>query len=217
MRVSRTPGAGDAAAPGVSRRRLPRDLSRQRIVSAAAAMFGEQPYAEVSVGELAARLSMTGANIYRHFSSKRDLANAVCALHGEQALARIRGVADDPGRRAIDRIEAVVMENLRYNQENFRDAPHLVGLLRMAAIEQWPGFALMGSGLRDILGGLIAAGIADGSLRPGLADHTAHVVLMSLKSVMHPVLLDEIAPGELEPEVRRMLAFLVRALVAPAP
>jgi AcrR family transcriptional regulator len=66
----------NAAATATSRRRLPRGARVQRIVEEAARLFAERGF-DASTRELAARLGVTQALLYRYFPSKEQLIERV--------------------------------------------------------------------------------------------------------------------------------------------
>jgi len=66
----------EAAAPAPPRRRLPRGARAARIVEAAARLFAERGF-DASTRELAARLGVTQALLYRYFPSKEQLIERV--------------------------------------------------------------------------------------------------------------------------------------------
>ncbi|MFD1827102.1 MULTISPECIES: TetR/AcrR family transcriptional regulator [Mumia] len=64
---------------GSTRRRLPPDVRREQIVSAAGRVFAERPYDDVSTGELAGACGVSRGLLNHYFPTKRDLYVAVVA------------------------------------------------------------------------------------------------------------------------------------------
>jgi len=85
----------------------PRD-SKDRILSAALALFGERGYAATSVDDIAARAGLTKGALYYYFADKadiaRDLHHQLCARLKEEALRSIAPGGDTLTnlRRAFD-------------------------------------------------------------------------------------------------------------------
>ena len=77
------------------------DDTRARIVETADALFRRLGYAKTTVADIAAELGMSPANVYRFFSSKNAIVEAICQrCLGELdskawAVARSRGSAAD--------------------------------------------------------------------------------------------------------------------------
>ena len=78
------------AAEAAPQRRLPRGAREEVIVAAAAALFAEAGF-DAPTRELAARLGVTQALLYRYFASKQRLIERVF----EQAFGRLQGRAED--------------------------------------------------------------------------------------------------------------------------
>ena len=83
---------GTRAAPRV-RRRAP-DEKRARILSAAAALFGEDGYASTTTARIAARAQVSEGIVFHHFGSKRELFRQVVADYGQAFVRAMFG--DDP-------------------------------------------------------------------------------------------------------------------------
>src|SRR6476661_9267452 len=85
------------------------DDTRGRIIETAEALFRRLGFAKTTVADIAAELKMSPANVYRFFSSKNAIVEAICQrCLGELeekawAAARSRG-------SAAERIERLVLE-----------------------------------------------------------------------------------------------------------
>ena len=78
--------------PGRTRRNLPEDVWRERIVHSARVLFAEEGYDGPSMDEIAKLAGLSRARLYRIFPSRRDVFNAVITdearrLGGELLLA----------------------------------------------------------------------------------------------------------------------------------
>ena len=93
------------------------DDTRVRIMDAAEALFRRLGFGKTAVADIAAELRMSPANVYRFFSSKNAIVEAICQrCLGELeekawAAARSRG-------SAAERIERLVLPTLAYHKEN---------------------------------------------------------------------------------------------------
>src|SRR5258707_3990083 len=93
------------------------DDTRARIVETAETLFRRLGYAKTAVADIAAELNMSPANVYRFFSSKNAIVEAICErCLGELdetawAVARSRGPA-------AAKLERLFLEILAYHKEN---------------------------------------------------------------------------------------------------
>lgn len=81
-----------APRPGRTRRNLPADVWRERILQVARVLFAEEGYDAPSMEEIARLAGLSRARLYRLFPTRRDVFNAVIAedahrLGGELLLA----------------------------------------------------------------------------------------------------------------------------------
>jgi AcrR family transcriptional regulator len=78
-----------------------RDVTRARLIDAAAELFGEYGYEAASITRLARTAGVHVATLYEHFGSKAHLA---LALFDRQAAAQLESRAVPPGGAAADRL-----------------------------------------------------------------------------------------------------------------
>ena len=165
-----------------------------RYVSAALALAGEKPWAEVTLGEIAARAGSTLVGLKAHFASKAEILAAFVAMVDDEVLTR--APRRDEGQAARDALFEVVMS-------------------RFDVLDAWkPAIrSIVGNGLPDpgqIVGVLVsnrwmleAAGIGSGGLEG--AARTAG--LASVYAAVFRVWLDDDDPG-----LARTMAALDRRL-----
>jgi AcrR family transcriptional regulator len=72
------------------------DQTRDRLLRAAADVFGERGYDGTRVADIAAAAGVSNGALYAHFGSKADLLLAALRAHGRRVLADL--LAADPGR-----------------------------------------------------------------------------------------------------------------------
>jgi TetR/AcrR family transcriptional regulator, transcriptional repressor for nem operon len=98
------------------------ERNRERIVAAAAQLFGERGFDGVGVVELMQAAGLTHGGFYNHFDSKERLESAVCDAAFEAAVARLEQLASEtataPRKRAT--LSAYVAH---YLSAAARDAP----------------------------------------------------------------------------------------------
>jgi AcrR family transcriptional regulator len=82
-------------APAPRTRRYHPGETRQRILDAAARLFGEKGYANSSTADLAAAADVSEGSIFYHFGSKRALLEALGQDYAKRMVAAMRGDSDD--------------------------------------------------------------------------------------------------------------------------
>jgi AcrR family transcriptional regulator len=102
--------------PGRTRRNLPADAWRERILQAARVLFAEEGYEGPSMVEIAKLAGLSRARLYRLFPARRDIFNAVITddaqrLGGELLLALAQASSTRDKVRAMVRIFFAYVES----------------------------------------------------------------------------------------------------------
>ncbi|AFM15501.1 transcriptional regulator [Mycolicibacterium chubuense NBB4] len=108
-----------AAVHGEGRRR-PRDR-KQQIARASAEAFSELGYHAVSMEDIAARVGVTAASLYRHYAGKYELFRAAVLGLGEQLVtctALADGDLESPPDEVWDRIVARLIDTTQKNRSS---------------------------------------------------------------------------------------------------
>ena len=100
-----------------SRRRLSPDDRRNELLALGAEVFGQRPYDEVRIDEIAERAGVSRALMYHYFPDKRAFFAAVVRAEGER-LFEATNAPPDPGQRLFDQLRAGVLAYLRYDEEH---------------------------------------------------------------------------------------------------
>lgn len=188
------PGAGDAR--------------RERIVEAAARLFAERGFANVTVRDVAVAAGVTHPLIYYYWSSKDDLLAA--AVAHSQGVVRRAGVAEpDP----LDAVVAIVRESLEHNRRYLQTLTR--AFLDGMPPSEWPGgYPGVEAALARLTAGLEPGGEADTDAR----ERVALVVAMLMGwSLIEDQLLEVVGlPADDRERARAALYASVRQLLGPA-
>jgi AcrR family transcriptional regulator len=99
------------------RRRLSPDDRRNELLSLGAEVFGQRPYDEVRIDEIAERAGVSRALMYHYFPDKRAFFAAVVRAEGER-LFEATNTPPAPGRTLFDQVREGVLAYLRYDEEH---------------------------------------------------------------------------------------------------
>jgi len=193
------------------------DDTRARIVETAEALFRRLGYAKTAVADIAAELDMSPANVYRFFSSKNAIVEAICknclGEVEEKAWAVARSKAP-----AASRLERLILEILAYHKENLVGDERVNDMV-MAAIENsWDAIRAHKEVMRTVIEVILRDGIASTEFEAVDPRATSEQFMRATVSFCHPVLVAQcLKDGEdLETEARATVRFLVRAITPRA-
>ena len=100
-----------------SRRRLSPDDRRNELLALGAEVFGQRPYDEVRIDEIAERAGVSRALMYHYFPDKRTFFAAVVRAEGER-LFEATNTPPDPGQSLFEQVREGVLAYVRYDEEH---------------------------------------------------------------------------------------------------
>lgn len=100
-----------------SRRRLSPADRRNELLALGAEVFGQRPYDEVRIDEIAQRAGVSRALMYHYFPDKRAFFAAVVRAEGER-LFEATSTPPEPGQSLFGQLRAGVLAYLRYDEEH---------------------------------------------------------------------------------------------------
>jgi AcrR family transcriptional regulator len=189
------------------------DDTRARIMDTADALFRQLGYAKTTVADIAADLKMSPANVYRFFSSKNAIVEAICQRCLRELDEKAWEVARSPGS-APERIERLFREVLDYHKENLLTDQKVNDLVLVAIEQNWDAIRAHKEAIRMVIEKILREGIEAGELEAVDASQTAKLLMLSMANFCHPVLLSQaMQDGEdVEAGVVASIRFLLRAI-----
>jgi AcrR family transcriptional regulator len=100
-----------------SRRRLSPDDRRNELLALGAEVFGQRPYDEVRIDEIAERAGVSRALMYHYFPDKRTFFAALVRAEGER-LFEATNTPPEPGQSLFDQVREGVLAYVRYDEEH---------------------------------------------------------------------------------------------------
>jgi AcrR family transcriptional regulator len=189
------------------------DDTRARIMATAETLFLRLGFAKTTVADIAAELEMSPANVYRFFSSKSAIVEAIC----KRCLSEVEEMAWTVARSkasAAERMERLILEILAYHKENFVSEQR-VNELVVAAIEgSWEAIRAHKQSMQNVAEVILRDGIAAGEFEPVDPRETAELIMRSVIAFTHPLLIGQcVEEGQdVEAEARASIRFLLRAI-----
>lgn len=189
-------------------KRKPARDTRKRILDTARVhlrRFGEQ---KMTVVNIARSLGMSHANIYRFYSGKDALIDALM----DEWLAKVEALLSPIAERkapASRRIEAIVLELHRKRKEKLRTDRRFYEAFRRLISTRPETIAKRDRKIFDVFSKLIASGVQAGEFPPLDCDEAAGALEDATGIFLHPLTIPAILNEMTEDRVRRVVRYLL--------
>ena len=189
------------------------DDTRARILDTADRLFRRLGYAKTAVADIAAELDMSPANVYRFFSSKNAIVEAMCQRFLSELEEKAWAAARAKGS-AARRIERIFLEILAYHRENMLTEQRVNDIVLVAMDLSWDAIRKHKDVIHTIIEVLIRDGIVAGEFDDVDPRKSAELITQSMAMFCHPVLLAQAVQEhqDIEAASRASIAFLIRAI-----
>ena len=189
------------------------DDTRARIMDTAEVLFRRLGYAKTAVADIASELDMSPANVYRFFSSKNAIVEAICQRFLKELEEKAWATARAKGP-AARRLERLFLEILAYHKENMLTEQRVNDIVLAAMDLSWDAIRKHKESMHTIVEVLLRDGIDAGEFEAVDPDKTATQIMQAMVSYCHPVLLAQCLPehDDIEADARASVAFLLRAI-----
>jgi AcrR family transcriptional regulator len=184
--------------------------TRERILVVAERLFRQIGYQKTTVADIAKELHMSPANVYRFFDSKKAIHAAVARtlMGGVEAVAA--AIAARPGPAAV-RLRELLATIHRMNSERYVGDSKLHEMVAVAMEENWEVCEAHMLLITEIIGRVIAQGMASGEFRTADLQLTAMCACTAMMRFFHPQMIAQCAtkPG---PSIDQMIDFVLAGL-----
>ncbi len=189
------------------------DDTKTRIVEVAEALFRRIGYAKTTVADIAAELEMSPANVYRFFSSKNAIVEAICRRCLGEVEERAWQIARSKAP-AAERMERLILDILAYHKENLITEQRVNDMVLAAIEHSWETIRAHKEIMGSVTELIVRDGIDAGEFEPVDPRATAGMIMRAVVCFTHPLVLSQcMEEGEdVEAEARAAVRFLLRAI-----
>jgi AcrR family transcriptional regulator len=187
--------------------------TKARIVETAEALFKQYGYQKTTVSDIAKKLGMSPANVYRFFESKKEINETVALRLTGEVEAACRKLADSHGA-AAERVKQLISIVHTMSKERYTEDVRMHEMVAAAMRDSW-------SMVKDhilrtdaIIAEIIQQGINSGEFVETDSRVAARCLHTAIMRFSHPGLIIECADME-EPTLEQMTEFVLRALRKP--
>ena len=192
------------------------EAMQQRIVETAERLFRQLGYQKTTVADIAEELEMSPANVYRYFSSKAAICEAVVRKIASEARARIREATEQPGKSAVERLRILVNDTHIEVADRCISDKKIHAMVHAAVEQNWGVVHDHQESLRKMMRDIISDGMAAGEFDVADAELASHCFQAAMISSCHPLILENRlnAGDDVKATVEPMISFALRALGA---
>lgn len=188
--------------------------TRDRILEEAVRSFREIGYQKTTVADIARRLKMSPANVYRFFESKKAINEAVVERLTGEIEAMIAAIADAPKLGAPERLSRIITALHDDSRRRFEAHPRVHEMVEAAMSESWAVCQAHVDCIGAVLARVVADGMREGAFAVADPKSAASCIHAAITRYCHPVLMNR-NPERIEPPLPVMIAFLLGALRQP--
>jgi AcrR family transcriptional regulator len=170
------------------RQRISAEDMRERILMVAEEHFRRIGYGKTAVADIAGALGMSPANIYRFFSSKSAINDAICGKIMREVSEMAMAIARQPEPASV-RFQTLILALHRHNKARLTHEHRLFDMVEAAMEENWPAIETHCDHLIHVMAEIIRAGIASGEFRAVDADQFAETAFEAANKVIHPTMI----------------------------
>ena len=189
------------------------EAQRQRILDAAEVALRRHGPSKTNVVDVARELGQTHASVYRYFTSKADLIDALVERWLHAVLVPLEAIARDPGP-APDRLGAWLRTLMRLKIRKVRDDPELFATFHAIAIRSDELVARHLAALVGQIEAILAEGVTSGAFQITDLHRAASAVQAASLRFHHPALLAAPNPLPTDDEANQVIALLIAGLRA---
>lgn len=182
-----------------------------RILDTAERLFKHYGYSKTNVADIARELGMSPANIYRFFSSKSEIHQALA----RRMLDAILNISVENARRpvsAAERIRDHFLVKHKITLETMLHENKVHEMVLVAIEEQWDVIAEHIEQNRQIVASLIREGIEAGEFREQDADLSAELFCSTVIVLCHPQIVADCLLENRQGTPEDLIDFGIRAL-----
>ena len=159
------------------------------MVETAERLFRQFGYLKTTVGDIAAELGMSSANIYRFFASKAAITEAVLQKVTGRVIAEARIVAADPELAAEEKLRRVIRICNSAICERCVADNRMQAMVHAAIEENWQVIRRHKAALRERIGGY-RHGIRDGEFDVADPEAGRACFQHAMMSSLHPLIVE---------------------------
>lgn len=187
--------------------------TRRQIVAAALTLLRRHGEQKLTVVDIARSLGMSHANVYRFFSNRTEILDALIDDWMAKIQSFMQEVAGRPGTAAT-RIQAVLLELHRRRRQKRIDDPEVFQTVQRVFDLQPAALSRHRDAIRTVFRQILEDGIASGEFRRLDLDEAVEILLDSTVLFLHPLMIPTLmqaSADEAEKRAERVVSAILQS------
>ena len=171
---------------------IDKDTKRREILGAAVRMFARQGYAATTIADIAHEAGVAKGTIYLYFASRDEVLLAAFDAFEEELLAAVRTTTETaaPAFARLRAMLSIVLSRLEAEPNLARIALDFWAAGAFGGEQKGIDFGRIYAVYRRLVRELLAEAASDGSIRAGLPEETAAVIIGTIEGVLLQSIVD---------------------------
>jgi AcrR family transcriptional regulator len=186
--------------------------TRGRIAAAAFELFKQYGYQKTTVADIARKLGMSSANVYRFFDSKQAINEFVALRLTGEVEAACSGIADGP-LTPPEKITGIIAAINAMSVERYTADVRMHEMVAAAMRDSWPIIKDHLDRCAAIIARVLEQGVRSGDFRRMDTQVTAKCLQAAIVRFTHPGMMLECRDMP-EPSLQQQTDFVLKALAA---
>ena len=199
------------SAPRRSRR--PAEETREDILNMAETLFRTHGYASVTIADIAAELSMSPANVFKHFRTKASLVDAIATRAIQETINELKIL--DQNKPAPVRLYELAHHLMDEHLADQKDAPFVFEMIQVTIREELDCGERFREMVVETIAEIIRAGESEGLYQVTDIYRYASAAFDALACVIHPVMLGMENTDKLATRCKEVVNLIDIALRSP--
>jgi AcrR family transcriptional regulator len=187
------------------------EATRAAILQTAERLFRDIGYQKTTVADIARELGMSPANVYRFFTSKAAINEAICARLLDGLGELMWSIARGKGSPQ-ERLQAIFRTSHQQTMQLFFHEKRMHDMVDAAMAEHWDVIETFIHAIETAIRHVIMDGQSQGVFAALPPDQTAKLVHCTMIGFSHPTLVSQCADEDLAAVAEGMADLVLRAL-----
>ena len=174
--------------------------------------FVQYGFGKTTMVEIARDCSMSAGNLYRYFESKFDIGVGVAQQYISNAEQILRDVLQRPGLQPDQRLEAFVLEKLRFMHSHIIDQPNVQDLVNYILDERWDLVERHRDVQNTLMSEILSEGNRSGAFKVADVAQAANAIYAMTTKFRLPHFIKNVTLEELEQEAKSVVVLMVHGL-----